>query len=67
VEWSFVDYGGENFYVASYRRPEEEVVEPASEVQAPVEESGCRWSNCIPIFRCWATNRPDRRAAWLAA
>jgi hypothetical protein len=64
VEWSLIDYGEANFYVASYRRPEAETtVEAVTQVAETEPETGCRWSNCIPLFRCWSAARGARAAA----
>ena len=63
VEWSLVDYGTENFYIASYRRPDETPAAEVAPVDQPAREQGCRWSDCIPIFRCWEASRQARKAA----
>ncbi|MBI1356013.1 MAG: hypothetical protein GC160_16860 [Acidobacteria bacterium] len=64
VEWNFIDYGTASFHVASYRRPAEEAA-PEAVVEAPakLEESPCRWSGMLPLFRCWGASSASRRAA----
>ena len=64
VDWSLVDYGAGNVYVSSYRRPDASApAETALEIVEEQPEPGCRWSDCIPFFRCWTAGGEARRAA----